>query len=379
MLSESGPPPAVCLDHVTKRFAGPERSLHGTKLEVKGPALWARNLARAARLTQTSSPEVEALADISLALAPGEVFGLFGPNGSGKTTLLKILAGLVRPTAGTGEVAGACLAETARIRRRVSYVSTTGWMGLEWALTAEENVRFFAALCGLPADLARERTRQALADMGLWEDRAKRTSELSNGMRQRLILARGLLLHTPLVLLDEPTVGLDPVTRDAVLDLLRFKLPARGQTVVVADHQAGAVGARVDRAAILFEGRIVELGRPDLLTARLQGFKVVEIVSAGEGCPEGPAPDGVRSWDRTVRPGPRSLSHWRIVVQDQPQSLQAVLGWFRAAGRELQGVSERAPGFEDLVSGTFSQTERRGDVRAAERGPRPGRSAPRTT
>ena len=202
----------IDIEHVTKTYAGTERSLRGTKLEWKGPALWLRNLAKAARLTSNAAPAVQALSDVSLTVRPGEVFGLVGPNGAGKTTLIKILAGLIRPTSGHGEVAGVSLAHPQEIRKRVSYVSTTGWMGLEWPLTAEENVRFFASLCGMPGTAARARTEEALRDVDLWEDRGKYPSQLSNGMRQRVILARALLFRTPLVLLDEPTIGLDPVT-----------------------------------------------------------------------------------------------------------------------------------------------------------------------
>src|SRR5262245_6513393 len=148
----------VHIEHITKTYEGAEQSLSGTKLEWKGPALWLRSLAKAARLTSSAAPPVQALRGVSLAVRPGEVFGLVGPNGSGKTTLIKILAGLIRPTAGHGEVAGISLDYPQQIRRRVSYVSTTGWMGLEWPLTAAENVRFFALLCGMPAALAAART-----------------------------------------------------------------------------------------------------------------------------------------------------------------------------------------------------------------------------
>src|SRR6476661_1500536 len=96
----------VHVEHLAKTFDGVERSLQGTKLEWKGPALWLRNLSRGVHLTSSTAPPVTALRDVSLTIAPGEVFGLVGRNGSGKTTLIKILAGLIRPSAGNGTVAG---------------------------------------------------------------------------------------------------------------------------------------------------------------------------------------------------------------------------------------------------------------------------------
>ncbi len=158
---------AVLLDHVTKIYPGMEQSLRGTKLEWKGPVLWLRNLMGLARLRSTKAPPVQALWDVTLGITPGEIFGLMGPNGYGKTTLMKLLAGLLQPTGGTGAIVGIDLMHTREIRRKVSYVSTTGWMGLEWPLTAEENIRFFATLCGMPTPLARVRTEEALRAVDL--------------------------------------------------------------------------------------------------------------------------------------------------------------------------------------------------------------------
>src|SRR6185437_12549148 len=99
----------IYIERIAKMYEGVEQSLRGTKLEWKGPALWLRNLAKAARLTSSVAPPVQALCDVSLTVRPEEVFGLVGPNGSGKTTLIKILAGLIRPSSGDGEVAGISL------------------------------------------------------------------------------------------------------------------------------------------------------------------------------------------------------------------------------------------------------------------------------
>lgn len=344
-------PYAIRLAGVGKVYPGTERSLRGTKLEAQGPALWLRNLGRLARLTASPEAPVRALGDVSLAVPPGEVLGVLGPNGSGKTTLVKIVAGLVRPSEGSGEVAGAGLERPAEVRRRVSYVSTTGWMGLEWALTAEENVRFFGVLCGLAPGRARERAAAALRDVGLGSDRSKMVSALSNGMRQRVILARALVLRTPVVLLDEPTVGLDPIHRDDMLRLVRHLVRERGQTVVLVDHQADAIEGVIDRALVLGAGRARLIGPPRQLAAGLGGVRVVDLLSRGAGEPRGPAPAGVLGVERTARPGPLALSHWRLVVAADADVLGALVAWVMSAGGEIVEVTERAPGLADLVAG----------------------------
>ncbi len=349
--------PVVELVDIGKTYPGTEPSLRGTKLETLGPALWLKKLGRALRLTAVSENAVQALEEVSLRIHPGEVFGILGANGSGKTTLVKIMAGLLAPSRGSGRVAGWSLHRTAEIRRRVSYVSTTGWMGLEWALTAEENVRFFARLCGMSGALAKERTDQALAAVGLLADRQKAVSALSNGMRQRVILARALLLRTPLVLLDEPTVGLDPVHRNEMLRLVREVLPARGQTVVLVDHQADALEGVLDRAAILAEGRVERLGTPGELVSALRQVRVLELLTRGGDMPAGPAPALVRQVVRTPRPGPLALTHWRIRVSEQPHALESVLVWLLSGGGEVVQVSERAPALADLFASSSLAAE----------------------
>ncbi len=339
----------IHIEHITKTYEGVEQSLRGTKLEWKGPALWLRNLAKATRLTSSAAPPVQALRDVSLTVRPGEVFGLVGPNGSGKTTLIKILAGLIRPTSGQGEVAGISLHYPQEIRTRVSYVSTTGWMGLEWPLTAEENVRFFATLCGMPAALARVRTAEALRDVDLWEDRGKYPSQLSNGMRQRVILARALLFRTPLVLLDEPTVGLDPVTVRAMLELIRGPLRARGQTILLTDHQSAEMEAVADRIAVLGDGAIALLGTPAELRAHLSHLSVIEVRTEEMDLPPAPAPACVVAAEQTERPGALGVRVWRIHVRRSPEALEDTLAWVTQPAGRVVFLAESAPTLEDVL------------------------------
>jgi ABC-2 type transport system ATP-binding protein len=339
----------IHIEHITKTYEGVEQSLRGTKLEWKGPALWLRNLAKAARLTSSAAPPVQALCDVSLTVQPEEVFGLVGPNGSGKTTLIKILAGLIRPSSGDGEVAGISLDDPQEIRKRVSYVSTTGWMGLEWPLTAEENVRFFATLCGMPSSLARIRTEEALRDVDLWEDRGKYPSQLSNGMRQRVILARALLFRTPLVLLDEPTVGLDPLTARALLELIRGPLRERGQTILLTDHQSAEMEAVADRIAVLGAGAITLLGTPAELRTRLSHVTVIEIQTEEMDLPNTPGPACVIASEYSERPGALEVRAWRIYVHRSPEAFEAVLAWVTQPTGRVVFLAESDPTLQDAL------------------------------
>lgn len=342
-------PPIVQVHHLAKTYEGMERSLRGTKLEVKGPALWLRGLSRGLHLTNSTAPPVTALRDVSFQIAPGEVFGLVGQNGSGKTTLIKILAGLIRPSSGSGEIAGISLDHPEGVRRQVSYVSTTGWMGLEWPLTAAENIRVFASFCGLPGRLAHERTEEALHLVGLWDDRNKYSSQLSNGMRQRVILARALLLETPLVLLDEPTVGLDPVTMESVLDLIRDKLRARGQAVLLTDHQPEQLEAVVDRIGILQDGYLAKVDTPRALLEPLHDLSVLEIQTEEMSRPLAPSPPVVVFAHAVDRPGALAVRSWQVYAHRGPNVLQAVLDWIEQPSGRIVLLAEREPALRDLL------------------------------
>lgn len=340
----------VEIRHIGKTYEGLAESLRGTKLEWKGPALWMRNIVRGLRLTSNPAPPVQALRDISLSIGQGEILGLVGPNGSGKTTLIKILAGLIRPTSGSGMVVGVALEQPQLIRRKVSYVSTTGWMGLEWPLTAEENVRFFAELCGMPGRLARARGAEALRDVELWEDRRKYPSQLSNGMRQRVILARALLFRTPLVLLDEPTVGLDPVTVETVLRLIRVRLRERGQTILLTDHQSAEMATVADRIAVLHGGALAMVGTPAELVRRLEHLTVIEVHTEEMDAPAAPPPDLVAAAQQSERPGALGVRVWRVHARKCPEALQTVLDWITQPAGRIVLVAESAPTFHDVLA-----------------------------
>lgn len=208
-----------------------------------------------------------ALSGVSLDVAPGELFGLLGPNGGGKTTLFRIATTLVPPTAGSAEVFGHdAVAEPTAVRRALGVVFQQPALDAE--LTVRENLRFHGALVGLRGAALDERIASVLGTFGLADRTGDRVKALSGGLARRADLARGLLHRPALLLLDEPTTGLDPTARRELWAALARLRRDEGTTVVVATHLMEEA-ERCDRVGILDRGRLVALGAPADLTAEL--------------------------------------------------------------------------------------------------------------
>jgi ABC-2 type transport system ATP-binding protein len=217
-----------------------------------------------------------AVDEIDLHVERGEIFGLLGPNGAGKTTTQRMLATLLVPTAGTAHVLGVDVVRDPRaVRRRMGAVLSDG-RSLYWKLTARENLEYFSALYHVPPGEAKTRIASVLQTVRL-EDRADDYVErFSSGMRQRLVLARALLPDPELLLLDEPTVGLDPQSaRD-----LRERVSAlrdQGRTVLLTTHYMEEADQLCDRIAIVDHGRIVALDTPAGLKRTIAATEVVRL------------------------------------------------------------------------------------------------------
>lgn len=221
----------------------------------------AQGTALEARDVRKRFGEVEALRGLSLGVRSGEIYGLLGPNGSGKTTFIRCLAGLVRPDAGSIRILGEDPRSVVSAGR-VGYMTQAAALYAE--LSVEENLSFFAALSGA-AD-AKGRIERVLATVDLLDRKKSVVGTLSGGMRQRVSLAAALLHDPSLLLLDEPTVGIDPALRRDFWTHFR-SLAAKGVTILVSSHVMDEA-ARCDRLGLIRDGRVLAEGSASELVAR---------------------------------------------------------------------------------------------------------------
>ncbi len=221
--------------------------------------------------------DVLAVDDVSLHVAPGEIYGLVGPDGAGKTTLVRLLCGALHPDAGIVTLSGFDMLRTPEQgRERLGYLAQR--FALYEDLTVQENLRFFAEVRGLPAAQWRERSREILEFVGLAQFLDRRAGQLSGGMKQKLGLAIALINQPQVLLLDEPTTGVDPVTRQ---DFWRLIIPllAHGDLAVLVSTPYMDEAIRCTRVGFMREGRIIREGPPHALRSLLDG-RVLEL--AGE-------------------------------------------------------------------------------------------------
>ena len=274
-----------------------------------------------------------AVADLSLTVGRGEIFGFLGPNGAGKTTSVKMLLGLLQPTAGSGQILGLPLGDR-EARARLGFLPEH-FRFHEW-MTGLEMLRFHGRLYGLGGHELRDRVHELLVRVDLVDAAQRRLSTYSKGMLQRVGLAQALLHRPALVFLDEPTSGLDPLGRILVREILG-ELRAAGTSVFLNSHLLGEVEATCDRVAFVREGSVVQESRLDDLPG--SWTLSLTVGSIGE--------DVARGLEQFGEVLDVRANRIRMVVAER-EVLRRVASYLVEHGVDLYGMESHRPSLEEV-------------------------------
>ncbi|MGE5245541.1 MAG: ATP-binding cassette domain-containing protein [Betaproteobacteria bacterium] len=284
-----------------------------------------------------------AVKGITFSVADGEIFGLLGPNGAGKSTLIRMLTTLLAPTSGTARVNGFdIVTEQDAVRTSIGVIPQAMTSDLE--LSVRENLLIFAKLYGVPRERRTQLIRELLAAVELTQWADKQVKNLSGGMRRRVEIARGLVHEPRIFFLDEPTTGLDPVSRVAVWEMLQKIKHERDLTVLLTTHYMDEADKLCDRIAIVDHGQLAALDSPMKLKASVPGRNVLEASFSN-------VPDG---WADRLRllPDVESVdSHdhiFRLASRNGPATTLALMGAAADAGVAVQSLSVQSTSLDDV-------------------------------
>jgi ABC-2 type transport system ATP-binding protein len=280
---------------------------------------------------------------VSFAVDEGEVFGLLGPNGAGKSTLIRMLTTLLAPTEGTAIVNGFDIQRQADgVRRSIGVIPQAMTSDLE--LSVRENLEIYARLYGVPRDRRRRLIDELLAAVELTQWADKLVRHLSGGMRRRVEIARGLVHEPRIFFLDEPTTGLDPVSRVAVWDMLRRLKQDRSLTVLLTTHYMDEADRLCDHIAIVDHGELKALDSPVMLKASIAGRNLLEVTFSS-------IPDG---WLERLQALPATSAvtvHdtvFRIASSNGPMTTRALFDAAAAAGISVSSLAVQSTSLDDV-------------------------------
>jgi ABC-2 type transport system ATP-binding protein len=288
--------------------------------------------------------KLQAVDNVSFGVQSGEIFGLLGPNGAGKSTLIRMLTTLVPPTSGTAIVAGHdIIRDPNSVRTSIGVIPQN--MTSDPELTCAENLGIHARLYGITGAQRRRRTEELLEAVGLSDRANALASTLSGGMRRRLEIARGLVHDPRILFLDEPTTGLDPVSRVSVWEMITRLRVQQGRTLFLTTHYMDEADRLCDRLAIVDRGRIVALDTPVALKSSVPGASRIEVQFEPD-LPQGaveleslPAVQSVRALGSAA---------YRISSDRGPATAQELVELARAQKLELKSLSVQSTSLDDV-------------------------------
>jgi ABC-2 type transport system ATP-binding protein len=298
-----------------------------------------RNVVQTSGLTKKFGSLV-AVDHMDLSVKSGEIFGFLGPNGAGKTTTVRILCGLMMPTSGTATVVGHdVVMEPEEVKQRIGYMPQA--YGLYDDLTVDENLEFFGSIYRVPRDERRKRADQILQLVRLEEFRKHYAGQLSGGMKRRVSLAVSLIHNPELLVLDEPTAGVDPPLRRIFWQYFR-ELNKRGVTFFINTHYMDEAEL-CDRLALISYGRLVSLGSPTELKRKAVGGERVEFVTA-----DLPRTGEILKDSELVREVHTSDGGIQLVVEEAASAIPRLTSLLREHGVEVLQVRQLQPSLEDV-------------------------------
>ncbi|MEO0352850.1 MAG: ATP-binding cassette domain-containing protein [Cyanobacteria bacterium P01_A01_bin.15] len=312
--------------------------------------------------------DVQAVKNVSLQIEPGEIFGLLGPNGAGKTTTIRCLCTLALPDAGSLEVMGVSVVSNPRqVRQRLGYIAQE--VALDKVLTGRELLELQAAIYHLPGKLAKARIEQMIELLELTDWADKKTGTYSGGLKKRLDLAAGLLHQPDVLVLDEPTVGLDIESRSAVWRFLR-QLQAAGTTILITSHYLEEVDALAGQVAIIDQGEVISSGTPAELKANVGGERITlrirEFTPLDEAQQVSEMLQGLPVVQEVIVNSAQGNS-LNLVVESDAEALMTVQKALKEAGLPTFGIAQAQPSLDDVYLAATGRTIMDAEVAAASK------------
>ncbi|HRF49879.1 MAG TPA: ATP-binding cassette domain-containing protein [Anaerolineales bacterium] len=288
--------------------------------------------------------ENEAVKGVSFEIKAGEIFSLLGPNGAGKTTTISMLSGLIAPTAGDADIAGhSIVRDSLRVRERIGVVPQE--IALYDDLTARENLTFWGQMYGLSGGRLKTRIAAVLEQIGLSDRANERIKTYSGGMKRRVNIGVGLLHEPQLLFMDEPTVGIDPQSRRAILDTVKA-LNTQGMAVLYTTHYMEEAAELSDRVGIIDHGKMIALGTQRELAQQIGGRETLSLHIGDDQNSQAlaevvrglPGVDQASAMDHTVS----------VIVASAAEALAPVVGAASANGFRIRGVEVTEPDLESV-------------------------------
>jgi len=297
---------------------------------------------------------------VSFEIRSGEVFGFLGPNGAGKSTTIRMLCGILAPSGGQGTVAGFDIrTQPEEIKSHIGYMSQK--FSLYEDLTVEENINFFSGIYRIPAEKKPARKEWVLEMAGLKEHRNSLTATLSGGWKQRLSLGCAILHEPPILFLDEPTSGVDPISRRAFWDLI-YELSGRGVTVFVTTHYMDEA-EYCDRLGLIYRGELIALGTPSRLKTELMPEDVLEV-----WCERPPDALGEIEGLPGIQEAALFGKGLHVVARDGAAAVKTVRAKLSEAGFRVDRVEQIVPSLEDVFVALIEARDREQEPQAEVRG-----------